>query len=311
MAFARVRRKVLCPSYAARDNETVIDSDAPTPSGAEQDGAKTESSDDRFVGGRDLTHWYTPLGKGLATMAKAVGSRLGPNPTLIITLIIGLSLVLALSFAAARIYDSVTEKDGVAGLDQPVLALAMRLRSPALDAVMTGYTNIAGPIGMPIIAVAVLTLMALHRKSWTPVILIAAAGTGSLLMTIAGKDIINRHRPPLADAVPPYEFSPSFPSGHTLNAVVIAGIIAYLLILRQNSRGRRALTITVAAVFAVTIGLSRVFLGHHWLTDVLAGFVLGAAWLTVIITAHRLYLTTRQKNPPTGARLPPGDRITS
>lgn len=69
-------------------------------------------------------------------------------------------------------------------------------------------------------------------------------------MTIAGKQLIGRARPPLADAVPPYEYSPSFPSGHSLNALVIAGIVAYLLLLRQRRRGSRVLTVTVAALFA-------------------------------------------------------------
>jgi membrane-associated phospholipid phosphatase len=48
-----------------------------------------------------------------------------------------------------------------------------------------------------------------------------------------------------------------------------------------------------AAIFAATMGLSRVYLGHHWLTDVLGAWALGAAWLSLVITAHRLYLTTR------------------
>jgi membrane-associated phospholipid phosphatase len=136
--------------------------------------------------------------------------------------------------------------------------------------------------------------LAIRRRSWTPIILVLAAGGGSLLLTIAGKDIVGRARPDLADAVPPYETSPSFPSGHTLNAVAIAGILAYLLLLRQHRRMTRVLSITVAVVFAVTIGASRVYLGHHWFTDVLAAFFLSGAWLALVITAHRLYLTARR-----------------
>ncbi len=121
-------------------------------------------------------------------------------------------------------------------------------------------------------------------------------------MTVAGKQLIGRARPPLADAVPPYEHSASFPSGHALNAVVIAGIVAYLLILRQHSARARVLTISAAALFALTIGLSRVFLGHHWFTDVLAAWTLGVAWLALVITAHRLYLTVRRRGPAPRSR---------
>ncbi|WP_241991035.1 phosphatase PAP2 family protein [Cryobacterium sp. Hh38] len=84
---------------------------------------------------------------------------------------------------------------------------------------------------------------------------------------------------------------PSFPSGHTLNAVVIA----YLLMLRQTTRRARVLTGTVAILFALTIGLSRVYLGHYWFIDVLVAVTLGLVWLAIIITAHRLYLASRQR----------------
>jgi undecaprenyl-diphosphatase len=235
----------------------------------------------------------------------------GAHMALILTLVVGAAIAFVLSFVASRIYDAVTESDGVSGLDRPMLQAAMRVRSPILDSAVTAYTDIAGPIGMPILAIAAILFLSIRRKSWTPAILIAAAGLGSLLMTIAGKDIINRDRPPLADAVAPYDYSPSFPSGHTLNAIVIAGVVAYLLILRQRSASTRVLTITVASLFALTIGLSRVFLGHHWFTDVLAGWTLGGAWLAIIITAHRLYLTSRnpdRQNQPKDDNAPAQDQ---
>jgi len=268
-------------------------------------GVRGEVTDDRFVGDRDLTHWYTPLGRQLARFAHWISTRLGPNAALIITLVVGMTLAVVLTLVAAQVYDAVTDKDGVAGLDLPILNAAMHLRSPVLNAFTIGYTDIAGEIGMPVIAVTAILILALRRRSWTPVLLIAAAGTGSLLMTIAGKDLIGRHRPPLTDAVPPYEFSPSFPSGHTLNAVVVIGIIAYLLILRRHSVHARVLLICGAAFYAFTVGLSRMYLGHHWFTDVLAAWALGAAWLTLIITAHRLYLTVQRRREPVAAAQAP------
>jgi membrane-associated phospholipid phosphatase len=259
-----------------------------------REGDEQELQRDRTVGSVDLTHWYTPIGRILAELVRRISTLLGARAALVLTLVFGSLVALLLSFVASRIYDSVTESDGVAGLDQPLLEAAVRARSPILDSLVTGYTNVAGPVGMPILALVAAVTLSLWRKSWTPAILVAAAGAGSLLMTLAGKDIIGRHRPPLIDAVPPYEYSPSFPSGHTLNAIVIAGIIAYLLVLREQSTHARVITIGLASLFALTIGLTRVFLGHHWFTDVLAGWALGGAWLAIVITAHRLYITARK-----------------
>jgi undecaprenyl-diphosphatase len=52
--------------------------------------------------------------------------------------------------------------------------------------------------------------------------------------------------------------------------------------------------VIVAFVWALAMGLSRVFLGHHWLTDVIFAWLLGAAWLALVITSHRLFLTIRR-----------------
>lgn len=250
---------------------------------------------DRLVGRQDLTEWNTPGGRLLAGRFQRTSRHLGPHGALVLTLLLGLVAAAVLTTMFALVYESVVGADGVAVLDHPALAEGKSLRSPALDAIVTAYTNIGGTIGMPILAVVALLVLALRRRSWTPVILIVTAGAGSLAMTVAGKRIFGRARPDISDAVPPYDYSPSFPSGHSLNAIVIAGIIAYLVILRQKTRRARIVTAAAAVFFALTIGLSRVYLGHHWLTDVMAAWMLGAAWLALVITAHRLYLTSRAR----------------
>ena len=299
-------------------------------------GVAGELQEDRHVGGRDLTRWESPVGRWLAGIVHRISLALGSKQTLVLILAIGAAITATMTWLASEVYEAVVAANGVARLDQPLLETMMGWRSPWLDTFATAYTDIGGVIGMPILATTIMVVLAIRRRSWTPVILITAAGVGALLMTIAGKQLIGRTRPPLADAVPPYEYSPSFPSGHTLNALVIAGIVAYLLVLRPRPRRRarrtpagaapvpltprpthkggvcagsaaylgarppgprrgRVLTVAGAALFAFTIGVSRVFLGHHWFTDVLAAWMLGAAWLTMVITAHRLYLTETRR----------------
>ncbi|MFJ4027812.1 phosphatase PAP2 family protein [Paenarthrobacter sp. NPDC089989] len=259
-------------------------------------GVRGEVQQDRYIAGQDLTRWKSPVGRALAAGVQWITNLLGPYAALVITLGIGLVVAVALAVAFGEVYESVIEADGVAGLDHPALNAAKSIRSPALDVATTAYTNIGGTVGMPIIAVGIMIFLALRRKSWTPVILMLAAGLGSLLLTVLGKPLFGRTRPDLSDAIPPYEHSPSFPSGHSLNAIVIAGIVAYLVVLRVKTIRGRVTTIAIASVFSLTMGLSRVYLGHHWLTDVLAAWALGIAWLALVITAHRLYLTVRTRH---------------
>ena len=256
------------------------------------------------AGTQTATYWYGPTGRKGAALATAVGHRIGAQPALAIVLAVGVAVAFLMSFLVARVYDAVTEDDGIASLDMPLLEAAIRVRTPWLDGFAAGVAYLFGPVGMPCMAVAAILVLTLRRRSRTPLILIAGAGVGSLLMTIAGKDIIGRNRPPLTDAVPPFEYSPSFPSGHTLNATVIAGVVGYLLWLHRRTLLARVLCVVVPVVIAIVVGLTRVLLGAHWFTDVVAAWLLGAAWLALVVTAHRLYLTARERGAPEVAQPP-------
>jgi membrane-associated phospholipid phosphatase len=216
------------------------------------------------------------------------------HAVLVITAVVGGLLAIGLTAASAGVYDAVSEKDGVSGLDRPVLQQAIAWRAPLLDKIITGFTHLGGPVGMTIIAGIATLIMAWRWRSWTPVILMVIAVAGSLSFTTVGKAIVGRARPPLTDAVPPYEYAFSFPSGHALNSTVIAGMVAYLIGRRLRTALGRTTAAVLAAVWFVAMGLSRVFLGHHWLTDVVFAWLLGLAWLALLITSHRIYLAVRR-----------------
>lgn len=210
--------------------------------------------------------------------------------TAVVTLTVGFALCAVFAALAAQVYDAVTEGDGVAALDQPVLDVVLRLRTPALTRVAVWFTNLGGTLPMVMLVAVVAAVLARTRRSVEPLVVAAITAAGSVSLTVIGKAVIGRARPPFADAVPPFESSFSFPSGHSLNSMALAGVLAYLALLQLVRWWWRATVVTVAALFAVTVGLSRVYLGHHWLTDVLGAWALALAWLTVVVTAHRLYL---------------------
>ena len=231
----------------------------------------------------------------MASLIDRYGRWLGPYAALWITLIVGGVLVITLALLGAEVYQSVVDQDGVSGLDHPALEVAKQYRNPGLDSAVTAFTNIGGGIGMPILASILVAWLIYASRSWRPLILVGGAAAVSITATTVGKTLLGRTRPDHIDAVPPFEFSPSFPSGHTLNTTVVIGVVVYLMCLQADKTWVRASVITAGAVFIIAMGLSRVFLGHHWMTDVIAAWLLGLAWLGMVILAHRLFHVIRRR----------------
>ncbi|MBS3941274.1 MAG: phosphatase PAP2 family protein [Actinobacteria bacterium] len=113
--------------------------------------------------------------------------------------------------------------------------------------------------------------------------LVLAAVGGSLAVTGAVKLLSDRPRPDggLAGTI-----SSSFPSGHSVRGMIVYGLIAWFL-LRLGSGWLRRLAASAALLLAVATGLSRIWLGVHWPTDVVAGYVLGATWLVLTLAITR------------------------
>ncbi|MGO1384292.1 MAG: phosphatase PAP2 family protein [Arachnia sp.] len=209
-----------------------------------------------------------------------------PHLAILVPVIIGAFLMGLFTWGASEIYEAVTDNDELALLDQPVLEAMVDSRTGWLNTLIGAYTHVGGPIASPIIATIAVIIMCRVWRSWLPLTLMLSAALGSLAVTFVGKDLIGRLRPPHEFAIAPFESSPAFPSGHALNAVVVGGIIAYLLYRHCETRRARIIIIVLAIFYALTMGASRVYLGHHWMTDVMTGWLLGGAWLAVIITTH-------------------------
>ncbi len=221
-------------------------------------------------------------------------------PTLVgLAIVVGLILgaVALLVNAAGEVLEAVSENDGLALWDRPVLDWVIAQRTPGLTEAVLWFTHTGGPVWQPIIFFGLALLLSWRWRDWTPLVLVALAEGGALAIAQVGKGLVGRVRPPESDAAPPYETSFSFPSGHTIEAFVIATMLTYLLVrhLWDRSRWLHVLIGMVAFVYAAAMGFSRVFLGYHWLTDVAAAAALGMAWAGVLIAAHRVWRAVRQR----------------
>lgn len=118
-------------------------------------------------------------------------------------------------------------------------------------------------------------------SDWHPGALLAASLLGATVLYTVIKAIIERPRPPAADAVSTYT-NWSFPSGHATQSMAFYGMLAFLI---AGGRLRPRWPWAAAAVLVIIVGASRIYLGAHWFTDVLGGWALGGSWWMVVVSA--------------------------
>lgn len=147
-------------------------------------------------------------------------------------------------------------------------------------------TNLgSGRVLVPLVVVGALACW-WRQRDWRRGALLAAAYLGSLALSQAGKVLTHRLRPPVALRLGQFTGS-SFPSGHATQATAAWGMVALLAAAAAPRRWIRAVAWGVAGAVVVLVGISRLYLAAHWLSDVLAGVVLGALWLALLATARR------------------------
>jgi membrane-associated phospholipid phosphatase len=208
-------------------------------------------------------------------------------------LAVGGLLALLLTLLGAEVLDNVLEGEGVAGLDQPVLRFAVEHRSPGWTRAFVDATILGSTVVLTVASVLV-SGFALLRRRWVDAGLVAVAALGSGVLVVAGKSVVGRRRPPGVTQLVT-EQTLAFPSGHAMGTSVFAVIVVSLVLAGGPRRSVRWLAVGVAAVVVLVVGASRVYLGVHWVTDVLGGWLVGGAWATVCVTtASQLRLRRAQ-----------------
>ena len=228
-----------------------------------------------------------------------------------------LALLLALVLAAgalwgfAELADEVLEGETHA-FDEAVLLSLRSATDPSeplgpgwLEESMRDLTALGSTGVLTFITLAAAGFLVLQRKAQAAALVLVAVGGGMLLSTLL-KIGFDRPRP---DLVPhgATVYTASFPSGHSMMAAVTYLTLGALLARVQPRRRLKLYLLGLAVVLTIAVGISRVYLGVHWPTDVLAGWTLGAAW-ALLCWAGALWLQRRGQVESAG---PDPDRATA
>lgn len=209
-------------------------------------------------------------------------------------LFFGAAALLATGEAAFWMVLAAVQSDsGLADFDGPVQGALVAVRNPLATAVLTAVTTVTSPLWMTVIGVALaLVWAARQREIWRPALLVCAMAVTFALSTFI-KHQVERARPPATDFLLGPDDALSFPSGHTFGAGVFLLVLAYLLVARRSQRATAVGAFTAAAAGTAVVALSRLYLGYHWLTDVLASLGLTVAVVGLVILADGLREATR------------------
>ncbi|WP_193376467.1 phosphatase PAP2 family protein [Mycobacterium sp. UM_CSW] len=214
-----------------------------------------------------------------------------------VALLLGLVVVAAVAVGFTEVLDDVLEGDGIVGIDRPAAHWLATHRDLWLTTALRVVTAGGDPLFLTALALSISVVAGWRCRSWRPVVLALVGGGGMALVLFTAKALVGRQRPPLPFAAVAAD-GYSFPSGHATGTAAIMVISAWM-IARWLITGwtGRVIVWAVAIGSALVIGYSRVYLGVHYVSDVLAGWLLGLAWAGIVMLVGSWWTDERRVAP--------------
>ncbi|MDP4104533.1 MAG: phosphatase PAP2 family protein [Bacillota bacterium] len=202
-----------------------------------------------------------------------------------------ISLLCAIGFGLIALL--VSDKK-IAQFDSTIIAFIQGLESPGLTSIMKFFTFIGSGTQVVIIALLVIFFLfkVLHHRR--ELILFIWVVLGTTILNEILKTIFHRARPTIHRIVDANGFS--FPSGHSMAAFSLYGVIAFLLWRHLSTSLGRGMIIIFSIFMIIMIGVSRIYLGVHYPSDVLGGFLASGCMLAVSIWFYQSYMEKRSKS---------------
>ena len=221
-----------------------------------------------------------------------IKKRLTPSEKYGLYLTIGILITLFFIYLFFGIVRDYIGQEALIRADLRIINLISQFRTSSINNFMLFITYLAkGEIITVAVIFSLIILFLLRKWAYFNNLLVFVLG-GELFVWII-KNIVERPRPPLAESLT-IETSYSFPSGHSFVAIAFYGLITFFLFESLKRKWFKILVLILGIILVLLIGASRIYLGAHWPSDVLASYASGLAWLSIIITVSHI---KRKFNP--------------
>ena len=221
---------------------------------------------------------------------------------------IAMAVMIVAAAAFAVIARDVWETAPILKQDMQVSVWLHTHGSPVFSAFLFAITQVHSTVGIPIRSLVVAYFLWRHGDRYW-VLSLAVAVAGGLLLNVILKFVFHRDRPTWDDPILSLASS-SFPSGHTAGATLFYGFLAAYMVWRMKKPAARVLVVVACAFMVALVGFSRIYLGVHFLSDVLAAISMSTVWLVVSLVTVRAYAKRRSGSATPGAPAPAPDPAT-
>lgn len=180
--------------------------------------------------------------------------------------------------------------------DQRVTEWVVERRTASADAIAHTVTLLGNTAVLAAVMVVVAFILIRAGARAEAIALVAGSVLGYLAM-VTIKHAVARHRPPVDGRLLDIH-TYSFPSGHAMMSMIVYGLVAVVAHRTSAWVGRHSWVVIAAPILSIAIGLTRIYLGVHWTTDVICGWLIGAAWVAAVALLLRWWAPTEREHIP-------------
>jgi undecaprenyl-diphosphatase len=225
-----------------------------------------------------------------------VRSRLDPSRPQGFLLTFTITVAALCAWAFGGLTQDVVAHDELARVDPRFESYVVAHRAAWATGVMKSVTWLGSNAVLIPLVLVVGGYFVLRHRDWKPLGKLGASLLGAVLLYDIVKPLVGRARPPTRFDVG-YTFSGfAFPSGHATESLAVWGMLA--LLTAATMRRRRYAPFVAATLLVAIVGFSRIYLGGHWLSDVLGGYALGGLWLSLLVAVMLARATPRGGDVP-------------